>query len=344
VLKLEESEKDIVIGEQYAIKANQSDLTYESSDTSIATVSKTGVITAKKAGNVFIFVANSDGDTSVFNLTVTPSKTETTTTTAYTTSTTTTSTTTTSTTTTTQPTTTTTTKQITTTEVLKLEENEKVIDIGEQYAIKANQTDLTYESSDTSIATVSKTGVITAKKAGNVFIFVANSDGDTSVFNLTVTPSTTETTTTTSTTSTTTTTTTSITTIAKPTTTTTTTASTTTAATSTTTTAATTTTVNTTTVTTTTASTTTTTAPVTKKELGDIDGNGILDAVDASKILGSYAQYSTGSKAPTEDDLAVCDINKDGYIDAVDASKVLAFYAHTSTGGKLTFEEFLKTK
>ena len=57
-----------------------------------------------------------------------------------------------------------------------------------------------------------------------------------------------------------------------------------------------------------------------------------------------YAKYSTGSKAPTEDDLAVCDVNKDGYIDAVDASKVLAFYAHTSTGGKLTFEEFIKIK
>ena len=94
--------------------------------------------------------------------------------------------------------------------------------------------------------------------------------------------------------------------------------------------------------TTTTASTTTTIVPATKKVLGDIDGNGILDAVDASKILGSYAKYSTGSKAPTEDDLAVCDVNKDGYIDAVDASKVLAFYAHTSTGGKLSLEEFMK--
>ena len=81
-----------------------------------------------------------------------------------------------------------------------------------------------------------------------------------------------------------------------------------------------------------------------KRYLGDVDGNGLLDAVDASKILANYAKYSTGTATPTEDDLAVCDVNKDGYIDAVDASKVLAFYAHISTGGKLSFEEFMKNK
>ena len=81
-----------------------------------------------------------------------------------------------------------------------------------------------------------------------------------------------------------------------------------------------------------------------KKYLGDVDGNDIIDAVDASKILAKYAKYSIGSEVPTEDDLAICDVNKDGYIDAVDASKVLAYYAHTSTGGKLAFEEFMKNK
>ena len=96
--------------------------------------------------------------------------------------------------------------------------------------------------------------------------------------------------------------------------------------------------------TTTTASpVTTTTSAVTEKTLGDMDGNGILDAVDASKMLAVYAKYSTGAAAPTEEDTAVADVNKDGYIDAVDAAKVLAYYAHTSTGGKLTIEEFLKS-
>ena len=79
----------------------------------------------------------------------------------------------------------------------------------------------------------------------------------------------------------------------------------------------------------------------TKKSLGDVDGNGIIDAVDASKISVIYARLSTGGTA-TEEEKAVCDVNKDGLIDAVDASKVRAYYAHVSTGGKLTLEEFLK--
>ena len=79
----------------------------------------------------------------------------------------------------------------------------------------------------------------------------------------------------------------------------------------------------------------------TKKSLGDVDGNGIIDAVDASKISVVYARLSTGGTA-TEEEKAVCDVNKDGLIDAVDASKVRAYYAHVSTGGKLTLEEFLK--
>jgi hypothetical protein len=78
-----------------------------------------------------------------------------------------------------------------------------------------------------------------------------------------------------------------------------------------------------------------------RKALGDFDGNGILDAVDASKILGSYAKYSTGLAVPTDEDKAVCDVNRDGFIDSVDASKVLAFYAYISTGGKDSFEKFL---
>ena len=138
---------------------------------------------------------------------------------------------------------------------------------------------------------------------------------------------------------TTTTTTTTSTTTAKPATTTTTT--TTAKPTSTTTTAA-----KTTTAATTTAPVTTTTKPVTEKVLGDVDGNGFVDAVDASRILANYAKYSTGAAAPTEKDLAVCDVNKDGYIDAVDASNILSYYAYTSTTKEsiVTLEEYLKNR
>ncbi len=106
--------------------------------------------------------------------------------------------------------------------------------------------------------------------------------------------------------------------------------------------ASTTTTVKTTAATTTTAPVTTT-QPVTMKSLGDIDGNGILDAVDASKILGRYAKYSTGAAKPTKDDMDVCDVNRDGFIDAVDASKVLSYYAYLSTTKEepVSLESFL---
>lgn len=79
-------------------------------------------------------------------------------------------------------------------------------------------------------------------------------------------------------------------------------------------------------------------------KLGDYNGDGMIDAVDASKILSVYTKYSTGAASPTADDLTVCDVNKDGYIDAVDASKVLAYYAYVSTDGTLGFEDFLTKK
>ena len=106
-------------------------------------------------------------------------------TTTATTTTTTTTTTTISTTTTTTPAVTTT---IATTGALSLETNEITIKAGEQFTIKANQSGLTYESNNKNIASVSKSGVITAKNAGDVLIFVSNSNEDTVVFKLTVLP------------------------------------------------------------------------------------------------------------------------------------------------------------
>ena len=79
-------------------------------------------------------------------------------------------------------------------------------------------------------------------------------------------------------------------------------------------------------------------------KLGDYNGDGMIDAVDASKILSAYAKYATGTSSPTADDLTVCDVNKDGFIDAVDASKVLAYYAYVSTGGTQSLEDFLTKK
>ena len=77
--------------------------------------------------------------------------------------------------------------------------------------------------------------------------------------------------------------------------------------------------------------------------LGDINSDGLVDAVDASLILAEYARLSTGSDYSfSENQIAAADANSDGLIDAVDSSLVLAYYAYLSTGGTITFENFLK--
>ena len=80
------------------------------------------------------------------------------------------------------------------------------------------------------------------------------------------------------------------------------------------------------------------------KAFGDYNGDGMIDAVDASNILAAYAKYSTGKATPTDEEKAVCDVDKDGFIDAVDASKVLEYYTYTATGGTLGFEDFINNK
>ena len=68
-------------------------------------------------------------------------------------------------------------------------------------------------------------------------------------------------------------------------------------------------------------------------EKGDINGDGFIDAVDASNILSYYAVISTSSDITTSQQL-VCrykgDINGDGMVDSVDASTALKLYAQNS--------------
>lgn len=87
-------------------------------------------------------------------------------------------------TTTTSKTTTTTTVKATTTAIattlpsLSVEEYEVNLSVKEQYVIKANQTDLKYNSDNTDVVIVSKNGVITAVGNGETIISVSNSIGD----------------------------------------------------------------------------------------------------------------------------------------------------------------------
>ena len=81
--------------------------------------------------------------------------------------------------------------------------------------------------------------------------------------------------------------------------------------------------------------------------MGDVDNNGIVDAVDASKVLAYYARISTKQDGGFSDSQKqAADVNKNGIIDAVDASNILSYYAYASTTKEKTvsLEEFMKNK
>lgn len=66
--------------------------------------------------------------------------------------------------------------------------------------------------------------------------------------------------------------------------------------------------------------------------LGDVDGNGTINAVDASRVLTEYAAVATGSPSSfTYYQRLTGDYNEDGVINAVDASLILTEYAKQAT-------------
>lgn len=64
--------------------------------------------------------------------------------------------------------------------------------------------------------------------------------------------------------------------------------------------------------------------------IGDVDGDGKVDAVDASQVLSYYATVSCGQGAYICVDVA--DVDNDGKVDAIDASSILSYYADLSVG------------
>lgn len=65
---------------------------------------------------------------------------------------------------------------------------------------------------------------------------------------------------------------------------------------------------------------------------GDINGDGFIDATDASAVLAEYSKASTGTALTfTKKQNIVGDVNMDGIIDANDASRILEIYAELST-------------
>ncbi|MCR4888368.1 MAG: S8 family serine peptidase [Ruminococcus sp.] len=79
--------------------------------------------------------------------------------------------------------------------------------------------------------------------------------------------------------------------------------------------------------------------------LGDINGDGSVNASDASAALKIYAELSTGkTDFVSASVMKNGDVNGDGAVNASDASAILAYYSFLSTGGSGGIEEFLKAE
>ncbi len=76
--------------------------------------------------------------------------------------------------------------------------------------------------------------------------------------------------------------------------------------------------------------------------LGDVTEDGVIDPVDATKILNIYSLNSMEADTEaTELQLLAADTNNDGVIDPVDATNVLRFYSYASMGVASDLREFL---
>lgn len=82
---------------------------------------------------------------------------------------------------------------------------------------------------------------------------------------------------------------------------------------------------------------------VSDRELGDVNFDGFVDAVDASNVLSAYANISSGKDSGfSEAEAAAADVDGNRLIDAVDASNILAYYASISSDGEPGLNKFIK--
>ena len=78
--------------------------------------------------------------------------------------------------------------------------------------------------------------------------------------------------------------------------------------------------------------------------LGDIDGNGMIDSIDASVVLRTYSELSVSQDSGlTDEQKKLADVNSDGRIDASDSSIILSYYSFLSSGGDMLFEQYILT-
>jgi hypothetical protein len=71
----------------------------------------------------------------------------------------------------------------------------------------------------------------------------------------------------------------------------------------------------------------TTEAPAQNYNLGDVNGNGIVDSADATYILVEYAKALVDGKDIKAAAMPAADTNKDGVVNSSDATLILVEYA-----------------
>lgn len=80
-------------------------------------------------------------------------------------------------------------------------------------------------------------------------------------------------------------------------------------------------------------------------DLGDVNFDGKINAVDASLVLSQYAAIATtGESTFNILEKTVADADGNTIINAVDASFILGYYAYTSTGGFADFDEYMNSQ
>ena len=87
--------------------------------------------------------------------------------------------------------------------------------------------------------------------------------------------------------------------------------------------------------------------PVLSCSLGDVNGDGNVDAVDASDVLAYYSKVSTRQDGGYgKNQQTAADVDKNSLIDSVDASEILSYYAYVSTakGDVISMEAYMEKK
>lgn len=79
------------------------------------------------------------------------------------------------------------------------------------------------------------------------------------------------------------------------------------------------------------------------RDLGDVNEDGLIDSIDASKVLNTYAEMAAAKDyALSEKLLKLADVNMDGKLDAHDASMILKYYSEASVNPDFTdWEELI---